>query len=258
MPKTYGYCRISTPKQNLERQIRNIKEAAPDAIIVAEAYSGRVMARPQWQKLFKAAQAGDTIIFDSVSRMSRDADEGVKTYMELYKRGVNLRFLKEPGIDTHTYERAAREAVPLTGTSVDLILDGVNRYLMVLAEHQIRLAFMQSQKELDDLRQRTREGLMTAKLNGSQVGAVKGAHYVTRKSIEAKKIIWEQSRQFAGNLKDADVLKLAGISRRTLYAYKRELAEAGEPPKDTTKATKKAKTSKATSTTTTPAPAPAT
>ena len=38
--KVYGYCRISTSRQSMERQIRNIKLAYPDAVIVKETYTG--------------------------------------------------------------------------------------------------------------------------------------------------------------------------------------------------------------------------
>lgn len=57
----------------------------------------------------------------------------------------------------------------MTGTNVDFILKGINEYLMTLAKEQIKLAFEQSEKEVADLHQRTREGLVTAKLNGKQV-----------------------------------------------------------------------------------------
>uniref|UniRef100_UPI00405744B9 recombinase family protein n=1 Tax=Acetatifactor sp. TaxID=1872090 RepID=UPI00405744B9 len=40
MGKVYGYCRISTKKQNIDRQVRNIRAAFPDAIIVKEIYTG--------------------------------------------------------------------------------------------------------------------------------------------------------------------------------------------------------------------------
>lgn len=58
----------------------------------------------------------------------------------------------------------------MTGTNVDFILKGINEYLMALAKEQIKLAFEQSEKEVADLHQRTREGLLTARLNGKQVG----------------------------------------------------------------------------------------
>ena len=76
MGKTYGYCRISTPDQSLDRQARNIKKLYSDAVLVQEAYTGRKMDRPRWSRLYKMVKNGDTIVFDEVSRMSRDAEEG--------------------------------------------------------------------------------------------------------------------------------------------------------------------------------------
>ena len=43
-------------------------------------------------------------MFDSVSRMSRDAEEGFQVYQDLYKKGIELIFLKEHHIDTMTYK----------------------------------------------------------------------------------------------------------------------------------------------------------
>ncbi|MCB5386345.1 recombinase family protein [Blautia glucerasea] len=50
--------------------------------------------------------AGDTLVFDSVSRMSRTVQEGYGMYEELYKRGVAMVFFKEPHINTSTYQQA--------------------------------------------------------------------------------------------------------------------------------------------------------
>lgn len=138
---TYGYCRISTRKQNIERQIRNILSEFSDAIILQEEYTGTKLDRKEWNKLFSSVRAGDTIIFDSVSRMSRNAAEGLEAYAALYKRGVNLVFLKERHIDTDTYRQTLQNSVQLTGGDVDYILEGVNRYMLALARRQIYLAF---------------------------------------------------------------------------------------------------------------------
>lgn len=223
MCKQYGYARKSQQKQNIERQIRNIKAVCPNAIIIQEAFTGTTIDRKEWNKLFKAVKKGDTIIFDSVSRMSRNALEGFKTYEELYNRGVNLIFLKEPYINTDTFKNAIAQAVPLTGTSVDFILDGINKYLLELAKEQIKLAFEQAEKEVLDLRQRTKEGIETARLNGKQIGAVAGKKLITKKSIVAKEQIKKYSKDFCGTLDDLEVMKLADLSRNTYYKYKREL-----------------------------------
>ena len=223
--KIYGYCRISTIKQNIERQIRNIKKEYPNAIIMKEAYTGTKTDRTEFNKLLKVVKSGDTIIFDSVSRMSRNAEEGFKLYEKLYNNNVNLVFLKESYINTDTYKKALNNNVVLTGTNVDFILEGINKYLMALAKEQIKLAFQQAEKEVQDLHQRTREGIMTARLNGKQIGQKKGATLVTKKSTIAKGQIITYSRDFDGTLKDTEVIKLVGISRNTYYKYKKELLQ---------------------------------
>ena len=219
----YGYARISKRQQNIERQIRNIKGSYPDAVIVEEAYTGTTSARPKWQKLFSAAKSGDCIVFDSVSRMSRNAEEGFRDYEVLYNRGIELTFMKKPHINTATFRNALSASVPLTGTNVDFILKGVNRFLMELAREQIRLAFEQAEKEVTDLRQRTREGIETARLNGKQIGRATGSRIISKKSIQAKAEIRKYAKDFGGSLTDTDVIRLLGISRNTYYKYKREL-----------------------------------
>lgn len=219
----YGYCRISTKQQSIDRQIRNIKAEYDIAVIVSEQYSGTTTNRPEWNKLYKKVKEGDTVVFDSVSRMSRNADEGFALYEELFNRGIELVFLKEPHINTSTYKQALQNNVSLTGTNVDFILEGVNKYLLALAKEQIRIAFEQSEKEVEDLHQRTREGIATARLNGKQIGQKKGAKLVTKKSVDAKKQIQKYSKDFEGHLTDAECMKMIGLARNTYYKYKREL-----------------------------------
>ena len=209
--KIYGYCRISTNKQSIERQFRNILNLYPNAIIVEEVYTGtKVQGRKEWNKLFKIVEEGDTIVFDSVSRMSRSSEEGFELYEELYSRGVELIFIKEPHINTTTYKQALTNNIQMTGTNVDFILEGINKYLLSLAKEQIKLAFIQSEKEVKDLQQRTKEGIETARLNGKQIGQAKGVKLITKKSIEAKELIQKYSKDFKGTLKDTEVIKLIG------------------------------------------------
>lgn len=224
MEKIYGYCRISTNKQSIERQIRNIRKQYPSAVVVKEVYSGtKTFERVKWCQLLRMVKTGDTIVFDSVSRMSRNAEEGFAIYQELFSKGVELHFLKEPMIDTTTFKSAIESKIQLTGDDVDIILEAVNRYLMKLAENQIRIAFEQAEKEVTDLHQRTKEGIETARLNGKQIGLKKGTKLTTRKSIVAKENIKKYSVDFDGKLNDLECIKLIGVSRNTYYKYKREL-----------------------------------
>ena len=222
----YGYCRISTNRQNIERQIRNIQKAYPDAIIKQEVYTGtKTDGRKVFEQLLKIVRSGDTIIFDSVSRMSRSAETGFQIYQELYDKGVELVFLKEPHINTATYKKALSNNIEMTGTKTDIILKAVNEYLMELAKEQIQLAFEQSEKEVSDLHQRTKEGIETARRNGKQIGRRQGAGITTKKSIKAKKDILKFSKDFNGTLTDVDCMRMIGIARNTYYKYKMELRE---------------------------------
>lgn len=221
----YAYCRISKPTQNIERQVRDAITYDKDILIVKEVYTGRkVEGRTEFNKLLNKVKKGDTIWFDSVSRMSRDSEEGFKLYQELYNKGVELVFRNEPYINTEVYKQTLNRGIKMTNTDVDIILNAVNEYLMILAEQQIKLSFEQAEKEVKDLSDRTKRGLETARLNNKQIGTVKGTKLTTKKSIKCKELILKYNKDFGqGNLKDVEVIKLCGISRNTYYKYKKEL-----------------------------------
>lgn len=221
--KTYGYCRISTPKQSIIRQVENISKAYPTAKIIEEEYTGTKMSRPKWDSLVKILKSGDVLVFDSVSRMSRNAAEGIETYLSLFERGVEMHFLKEPMIDSTTYKSALNNSIALTGGDVDYILEGINKYLRRLATRQIELAFQQAEKEVNDLHQRTAEGIRVARENGKQIGQRQGAKLNGKKSIPAKEIIRKHNKSFGGSLSDKETITLAKISRNTFYRYKAEI-----------------------------------
>lgn len=177
--------------------------------------------------MLSVVKPGDTIIFDSVSRMSRNADDGIKLYMDLYDRGVNLVFLKERYINTEVYKESVQQTIDATGNEIaDIYIEATNKVIKLLAEQQIRKAFEQSEKEVQDLHERTRE----AKRKGTQVGRAAGVTVVTKKSIEAKKLIQEYSKDFGGTLNDIDTMtqiraRVGTLSRNTYYKYKKELFE---------------------------------
>jgi DNA invertase Pin-like site-specific DNA recombinase len=231
MCKVYGYCRISTQKQSIERQIRNIKASHPDAIIIEEVYTGtKTDGREKFENLCKVVKEGDTIIFDSVSRMSRNAGEGFSLYQDFFSKGVELVFIKEPQINTATYKEAATrqfETIVTGDEATDeltqAIMMAVNRYMMRLAEKQIRIAFEQAEKEVSDLHQRTKEGIETARLSGKQIGQLQGSKLNVKKEAPAKEAIKKYSKDFQGTLTDIECMKLIGLARNTYYKYKGEL-----------------------------------
>ena len=230
----YGVARISTGKQNIERQIRNILEKYPNATIVKETYTGtKLEGRKDFENLLKILQAGDKLVFDSVSRMSRNSQEGCELYEQLFNKGIIIEFLKEPHINTETYKQAMQSQIDIklntgnkaTDDLMNTIIEALNKYSLELAKEQIKIAFEQAEKEVKDLHQRTKEGMLTAKLAGKQIGRATGTKIETKKAKATKEIILKHSRDFDGNLNDIECMKLAGVTKKTYYNYKKELRE---------------------------------
>lgn len=232
MSNLYGVARISTGKQNIERQVRNILAKYPNAKIIKETYTGtKLEGRKDFENLLKILEKGDTLVFDSVSRMSRNSQEGCQLYEDLFNKGITIEFLKEPHINTEVYKQALQSQINLkldtgnkaTDELMENIIQALNKYSMELAKDQIKIAFNQAQKEVDDLHQRTKEGILTAKLNGKQIGRAVGQKVETKKAKATKAIILKHSRDFDGELSDVECMKLAGVTKKTYYIYKKQL-----------------------------------
>ena len=227
----YAYCRVSTKHQKVARQVSNIKALYPDAVFIIEYFTGTTQNRPKWDKLMKLLKPGDTIVFDSVSRMSRNAEEGFRDYKMLYEKGIHLIFLNEPLINTSIFDSTKKNLLEISvetgNAAVDDYFKGniklINDLLMALAEEQIKAAFIQSEKEVTDLHTRISQGMRESKKNGTRIGLEKGTVLVTTKSIQCKEVIKKHSKDFGGTLDDPEVMLLCKISRNSYYKYKREL-----------------------------------
>ena len=230
--RTYAYCRVSTGHQSIERQIRNITASYPTAIVIKEVYTRtKFEGRKEWQKLMAVVKEGDTIVFDEVSRMCGIEEEVCQIYKELFEKNIKLVFMKNEAINTEVYRKTLDNQINLhlqtgnnaTDNFITAIIEALNSYTMDLAFEQIRLAFRQAEAEVKTLRQRTVEGIETARLEGKQIGLAKGTKLTTKKSVKAKEIILKHSKDFNGSLEDEEVMKLAEVSRNTYYKYKREI-----------------------------------
>lgn len=249
----YGYARVSTPKQKLARQVDNIKRLYPEAEIITDEWTGTVIDRPGWKSLEKKLAPGDTVIFDEVSRMARDAEQGVKTYKKLYDAGIELKFLKQPHVDSAVYRRAqtrridAFDNVTLESKAFETYVKGqgelLNGLLLNLAWEQIELAFKAAEQEAEFLRRRTKEGVHKALERYEREEAEGRPHeknkpgngnrptWTGKKSVDGKKKILAWSRDFNGSMTDAEVMKAIPLARNTFYKYKRELMAENQPQK---------------------------
>ena len=234
MCKIYGYVRVSTVNQKTQRQIDNIKSYNSDAIIREEKQSGKdIENRTVFKKLLSDVRSGETIIFDEVSRMSRNAAEGYELYMNLMEHGINLIFLKEHHIDTDEYKRRTENHIQKIESQNDNISKLINGILDLVAEFEkenlkdnIRLAFEQAEHERLFLIKRVTEGKdKSEKHQGRPIGST---NQKTDKADHIKKIIREQSKDFEGKFSDAKIMReYLHIARNTYYKYKREMLAEG-------------------------------
>lgn len=242
--KRFGYVRVSTQTQRYDRQIKNILDYAGELSIekiYREKFTGTKVERPEFQKLLKVVKSGDVIIFDSVSRMSRDAQEGFEIYMDLFTKGIELVFIKEPFCNTEAFKELQKkqiECLPDTGNMavnelMDSIVKALNKYALEVLKQQIKAVFEQSEKEVVDLHKRVSEGMKASQRKNEelpeserkQIGRVAGQKVETKKSKEMKRNIKKMSKDFEGNLSDKEILAILKIARNSFYKYKKELLQ---------------------------------
>lgn len=236
-----GYARISTPKQKIRRQIDSITQYNSEAVIIEETYTGTSFKRPEWQKIMKLVEKGEVscIIFDEISRMSRDAEDGYKTYKYFLKKDVEMVFLREPHLNSKTYYEAKAKKIDITINSGDkytdeflnAIMSNLNQYMLNLVERQIEIAFERSQAEVDYIRERTKAGLRAAKARGVQLGRQPGSHVETKKYKKCARIIYQNYKLFGGKLYASSCCKLCdGLARSSFYRYLHQMLESGKYP----------------------------
>lgn len=241
----YGYARVSTKAQRLDRQIRNIEKWAGDRKIekiYKEKYTGTTLDRPQFKIMCKDLKKGDIVVFDSVSRMSRTAEDGYKLYMELMnEKEVELVFLNEPHINTSVYKSMQQKQLKIAGGGNKSAEKFINTILEALAEfqneqtaEQIKIAFEQAEKEVTDLQKRISDGISATKENNKhlpedqrkQIGRRKDQTYETKRSKEMKAKMSKHLSTFGGSMSDKEFIETYHIGRNTLYKYKSQLLKA--------------------------------
>ncbi len=97
-----GYARVSTREQNPEAQEAELRAAGATRVFVDRGESSRVKDRPQWRACLDYLRAGDTLLVRRLDRIAGSEKMAIETINDLAERGVNIRSLTEPDIDTTT------------------------------------------------------------------------------------------------------------------------------------------------------------
>jgi DNA invertase Pin-like site-specific DNA recombinase len=152
MGKKYCYIRVSSIDQNESRQVESMKalEISKKDMFI-DKLSGKNTDRPKYQELKKQVVEGDTIVFDSITRLSRNYEDIKDEYQYYLKKGVFLEFIKEPVLNTPK----------------DRVDDIVQ---VALADVILSLLAAFAQKEREDIKLRQAEGIALAKAKGKYKG----------------------------------------------------------------------------------------
>ena len=193
--RIFGYIRVSTKEQNLDRQIESLRQYVTDERdIFADKLSGKDFNRPAYQTLRLVVRPGDTIYIHEMERLGRNKSE-IKQELEYFKeQGVRVCILNLPTtmIDYGQFESKMQR----------IIMEMVNNILIEV------LATM-AETERDNIRKRQREGIDAALKKGVRFGR-------PRKDLPS---CWPEDRAKweAGEVTAVSLMRKYGMSSSTFY-----------------------------------------
>lgn len=177
----FGYARVSTEDQSLNRQIDILKQVGCDKIYT-EKISGIRKDRPELTSLIAQLRKDDLIIIADLTRLSRSVKELFNIVEQIEEKGANIKSLKESWIDTTTAH----------GKLMFTIFSGISQF------------------ERDLISQRTIDGLKAARIRGRKGG---------RQTKNIDDINLAIKMYNSKNYSISEIRKATGISKTTLYRY---------------------------------------
>ena len=184
----FGYARVSTQEQNLDRQLDILKNEGAEEII-QEKISGTKAERPELSKLLEKLRKGDIILITDLTRLSRSTKDLFSLVEQIEKKGANIKSLKENWLDTTTPQ----------GKLMFTLMAGINQF------------------ERDLISQRTKEGLEAARKRGNFGGRKE------KLDVNQKKALYQLYQQKEMTVKS--ICELFNLSKPTLYKIVEEVSK---------------------------------
>jgi DNA invertase Pin-like site-specific DNA recombinase len=193
-----GYIRVSTTKQNLDRQLKQMADEKVGKIF-EEKISGKDTNRAEFQKMLNFVRQDDAVIVTSLDRLGRNYDDIKSTVSELHSKNVTLKILDAPFLTFNTGNKLLDKAM------FDMFLS--------------LLSYI-AQNEREKIKDRQREGIALAKEKGVYKG--RPSEYTPIANDPQKKIIYETvCRLLNQQVAITTIAKTVGLSRPTIYKIKK-------------------------------------
>ena len=192
----YGYARVSSRDQNLDRQIDALVEwGIPERRVFADKASGKDFKRPRYKALMRKLQEGDVVVIKSIDRLGRNYEEILEEWRHITKkRKAAIVVLDMPLLDTRVTKGN------LTG--------------VFIADIMLQLLSYIAQIERENTRQRQAEGIAAAKARGVKFG---------RPKIEKPPSYYRIKRAYlAGYMTRREAAEYLGVSRSTFDKWVKE------------------------------------
>ncbi len=201
---TYAYIRVSSKEQNEGRQRFTMKQqGVEERNIYCDKISGKDTGRPEYQSLKLKVKPNDTVIFDSLTRMSRTKDDIKKEYQHFIDRQISLKFINEPMLN---YDVNKVENDPVMRAIPEMILTLLSAF---------------AEKERNDIKRQQREGIDNARRNGVHLGRPR-ISYDTMND-EQKQLFIEQYRRWKDGQQTAvETMRNVNLKKSTFYKIVKE------------------------------------
>lgn len=183
----FGYARVSTIEQNLDRQVDQLKEAGAEEII-QEKITGTKADRPQLNRLLDKLRKDDIVLVADLTRLSRSTKDLFALVELIEGKGAYIKSLKESWLDTTTPQ----------GRLMFTLMAGISQF------------------ERDLISQRTKEGLESARARGKVGGRKSKLDDVTKRGVYD---MYQQKKNTVN-----DICKMFGITKPTLYKIVEEIS----------------------------------
>ena len=194
--RLFGYARVSTNEQNLDRQLIALAEfGVPAADVFADKASGADFARPKYSELKRKLRAGDVLVVKSIDRLGRNYDEILDEWRDITKAiGADIVVIDMPLLDTR--ERP----------------DGVTGAL--IGDIVLQLLSYVAQVEREEIHRRQAEGIAAAQARGVRFGR-------PRKQLPASYPAVRDA-YIAGSICRNDAVASLEVSASTFYRWLRD------------------------------------